>query len=280
MPETTRSAGLEQGARLPPFRFVGPPLGHDPEMNIIHTDETARTYGFRAALVGGVTTFGYMVRDGLRALGEGWFEDGYASVRWVRPVYTGEELSAFTEVASASDGRTELALWVEDDGGGTRATGTLALPRDARAQGPGPFRFHSERRPALAAGERPNLEPGNEHLGEPMRPVVLTTAQDGTPARFERAFPDLVQPDWLAASGIRLIRQNFNRPTPNVHVSAAIWTYRPARVGDVLTVYGGFTKAYEKRGNLLIDEDVEIRNELDEPVARVLNTFIYQLRQA
>lgn len=280
MSETTRSASLEQGTRFPAFRFVGPPLGHDPEMNIIHTDETARTYGFRAALVGGVTTFGYMVRDGLRVLGVDWFENGYASVRWIRPVYTGEELSAFTEVASASDGRTELALWVEDADGGTRATGTLALPHDACAQPPGQFLFHSERRPIPAASERPNLVPGNERLGEPMRPVVLATSHDDTRARFERAVPDFVQPDWLAASGIRLIRQNFNRPTPNVHVSAAIWTYRPTRIGDVLTVYGGFTKAYEKRGNLLIDEDVEIRNELDEPVARVMNTFIYQLRQA
>jgi acyl dehydratase len=248
-------------------------------MNVIHSDEAARTYGFQAALVGGVTTFGYMVRDGLHALGERWFENGYASVRWVRPVYTGEELAAFTEVASASDGRTELALWVEDADGGTRATGTLAIPKDAGAQPPGQFRFRSERRPILPADERPNLEPGNEHLDEPMRPVVLATSHDASHTRFERAYPDLVQPDWLAASGIRLIRQNFNRPTPNVHVSAAIWTYRPARVGDALTVYGAFTKAYEKRGSLLIDEDVEIRNELDEPVARVLNSFIYRLRQ-
>ena len=48
--------------------------------NPIHSTEVATQYGFRAALVGGVTVYGWTVPAIIGALGEGWLERGWADV--------------------------------------------------------------------------------------------------------------------------------------------------------------------------------------------------------
>src|SRR5262249_44585828 len=60
--------------------------------NPIHSTDTARDYGFRAALVGGATIYGWCAAAIIDASGMGWLDRGWAHVSFRRPVFPGDQL--------------------------------------------------------------------------------------------------------------------------------------------------------------------------------------------
>jgi hypothetical protein len=79
--------------------------------NPIHSTEVATQYGFRAALVGGVTVYGWTVPAIIEALGPGWLERGWADVSFRRPVYPGDGMAA---AVTSADGRHRLTMSNQD----------------------------------------------------------------------------------------------------------------------------------------------------------------------
>ena len=65
--------------------------------NRIHDDAVARQYGYAGALVAGVTIYGYLSQLAVAAWGLDWLRRGMGTVRFLRPVYDGEELAVKTE---------------------------------------------------------------------------------------------------------------------------------------------------------------------------------------
>lgn len=269
----------EVGSVVARSAFVAPDLpdAHEAGLNVIHDHTVAASLGFSSALVGGVTTFGLMIQDALQALGDAWYERGYADVRWVKPVYSGETMEATTVVSEVVAGGASLSIDLEDRKGEVRVLASCVAPRDQNvAPDPAEFRFVSEWTSLLPKGERPDLAVGNEQIGEPLRPVSLIAGASS----FDRGSESLrVGPQWFAGAGIELIRNNFNRPSPNIHVSSRIWTYAPLSPGEPVAVYGGFSGNFQRRGHMYIEEDVQFRDASSAIVARVHNTFIYELRR-
>jgi len=68
--------------------------------NEIHDDAVARRHGFRGGLVPGVTVYAYLTRPLVEALGRAWLERGTASVRFLRPVLDGEEVTVTGAITS------------------------------------------------------------------------------------------------------------------------------------------------------------------------------------
>lgn len=60
--------------------------------NPIHSTSVAQEYGFRGALVGGVTVWSWCTPAILEALGEAWLDRGWAAFRFRRPTYPGDEM--------------------------------------------------------------------------------------------------------------------------------------------------------------------------------------------
>ena len=66
---------------------------NDPDMpNVIHRAEDAKGYGYRSALIGGVTVYGWCVPAILEALGEEWLDRGWVEVFFRRPVYPDDRM--------------------------------------------------------------------------------------------------------------------------------------------------------------------------------------------
>ena len=61
--------------------------------NVIHSTDAARDYGFEAALVGGVTAYGWTVPAIREALGDRWLEDGWLDLHLRRPIYPDDGLT-------------------------------------------------------------------------------------------------------------------------------------------------------------------------------------------
>jgi hypothetical protein len=79
------------GTPLPEYR-VKASIDTADSGNRIQDDEFARRCGFRSGLVPGASVYAYMSRPLVEFFGKEWLKRGSADVRFVRPVYEGEEL--------------------------------------------------------------------------------------------------------------------------------------------------------------------------------------------
>ena len=82
----------------------------------MHSDDVARQYGFRAALVPGVTVYGYLCAPVVSRFGSRWLESGNAQVRFLSPAYDGEWLIV-REAADARHDAGRLVVTCENESG-------------------------------------------------------------------------------------------------------------------------------------------------------------------
>ena len=97
--------------------------------NQIQNDEYAQRCGFRAGLVSGTTIFAYMSRPLVEFLGRDWLERGSAEVRFLRPIYEGEDIRITGTVSSLSkDGVLVLDCNASNSQGTICGIGKAHLP--------------------------------------------------------------------------------------------------------------------------------------------------------
>lgn len=90
-------------AAWPPYRVRTHNAATHSE-NRIHSDEVARSFGFKGALVPGVTVFAHMTQPLVERYGETWLARGLAEVRFAKPAYDGELLTIQTRDADDASG--------------------------------------------------------------------------------------------------------------------------------------------------------------------------------
>ena len=72
--------------------------------NAIHHDDVAQRYGFRGGLGPGVTVYAYLTEPLVAALGSAWLQRGTATVRFVKPLFDGEEFRVEGSIDSRGPG--------------------------------------------------------------------------------------------------------------------------------------------------------------------------------
>src|SRR5580700_5633112 len=95
--------------------------------NKIHDDATAKRFGFKGGLVGGVHVYAYMSHLPVQRWGIAWLERGTGEARFGKPVYEGD----IAEITAVEDAEG-MSLQV-DSGGVLCATGRAGLPANAPA---------------------------------------------------------------------------------------------------------------------------------------------------
>jgi acyl dehydratase len=215
--------------------------------NRIHDDQTAAAYGFRAGLVPGVTVYGYLTVPVIDRFGEDWLARGGMRVRFLEPVYDGEDvvvtLTGNAVSASQQDGTACAAgdvFWPED------APPSLAQYPD----GPLPAV-----RPAASAE---SLAPGRT-LG-----TVYT----------ELPLPD---PAALLTLSNHFLMQNVVLG-PWIHASSEVRHFSLARAGDRVAVRGRVAERFERKGHQFVVLDIIVVADAARIVQHVRHTAIYELR--
>ncbi len=135
VPPVSRAvAGIAPGTPLVPlakqvfqdqiavFSLVGKHLRN------IHTDiEVARKAGLRDTLAQGMMEFIYVTELLAGFFGMAWFGTGWQKMKFIRPVYAGERLTAHGvvtgETQEVAGVRLELEVWVQDSTGAMTAAG-------------------------------------------------------------------------------------------------------------------------------------------------------------
>jgi acyl dehydratase len=246
--------------------------------NVIHANQGAREYGYRAALVGGVTVYGWTVPAILQALGPRWLSDGWIDVSFRRPTYPGDEMTA--RVVERDDGLLELTMTNQD--GEVCVSGELGLGRAPwLAELRVPARRQAEPRPASV----PQLTPEVAPVGQDLRPMAVAISQEEArrfalereqdeTALFAGESP-LIHPAWLAARMTPLIHHSYTYG-PAIHARSHIQHLAAAEAGQTVTVAGHFREAYERKGHQYGVVDGVIISEDGRELARIRHTTIYQ----
>lgn len=246
--------------------------------NPIHSSDGARDYGFRAALVGGATIYGWCASAIIDAAGMAWLEHGWVDVAFRRPVFPDDRLA----INIAFNG----ALEVRGDDTRVRIDGHIGL---GDAPWLAELTVPQRRRPEPAADPLPRLTPNNVPVGQELRTrqVGLSRDEAETFCREKQNetlscfFGDgaCIHPAWYANQPIYLLHHSFSYG-PAIHTESRIQHRRDARIGQSLTVAGRCVDAFERKGHQYIVNDVEILDAGNSSIAAIRHTAIYQVAKS
>jgi len=257
---------------LPLYRVRAKNTAPDSE-NKIHDDRVAAEHGFRGGLVPGVTVYGYMtvpIVDSEPA----WLERGSMQVKFLEPVYDGEDIVVHAEVNEDES----IEVTAERDDGTVCAQGH-ASTETGSARVSGWYPEHP------LADQRPIPSPDNLIVQSPLGTVVEKLDL------FERAFLDLrserlpiyrasnppAHPAKLLQFSNEMLVRNF-RLGPWIHVASEINNWSVAWHDDVISARGLIHDRFERKGHKFVVADIMLIANAERLVQTVRHTAIYQPR--
>lgn len=230
--------------------------------NKIHDDSVAGTFGFRGGLVPGVTVYGYLAAAALESLGDSWLEHGAMDVRFLDPIYHGDEVAVSAQPEPG--GRVRVAI-------GDCASGVAWIHSDPAPSAADYAEVPIERRPA----SRQNLASGTV-LGTIVRKLDLAQARMSAP------LDPAVGPDRLAHPGILLALANEILVTnyvlgPWIHVSSEVRKSSSVRDGEDIRVRGRVENLFERKGHEFVALNVLILSN-ERVIEQIRHTAIWRPR--
>lgn len=249
--------------------------------NRMHSDDVARQFGFKGALVPGVTVFSHMTQPLVARYGEAWLARGTAEVRFDKPAYDGELLTIKT--AAHADGSHALTCVNEtgDELAHLRATlPDRAPPADARG----------DIAPAPPTTERPIVTWELMELGKPFpalqwSPTLADNLQwcqdnrDELQIYQDGATPPL-HPGFILRQANYVLRNRFVLPAW-IHTESHIRFLDVARVGTRYEVRAIPEEKWNRKGHEFARLFVAIRAVGDtgaRTVAEVAHSMIFRPR--
>lgn len=243
--------------------------------NKIHDDATAKRFGFRGGLVGGVHVYGYMSHMPVARWGAAWLERGTGEARFGKPVYEGDiaEVTAFEDAAGMEIQVNSVGVLC--------ATGRAGLPASAPAM-PRIDDFKA----VAARDHRPPADETSLKVGDwlGMRPLAITPeyqAQDKEETRETLTLymeQGLVHPVTVLRCCNWVLSHNVVLPAW-MHMGSTVQNLGIARLGDTLSARAVVTKNYEHKGHKWVEVDALVLANETRPIARVTHIAIYRPRQ-
>ena len=275
---------LERGATLPGRRVRARNLFRD-AANRIHDDAVARQHGYAGALVSGVTIYGYLSQLAVAAWGPDWLRRGTSTVRFLRPVYDGEELTlhgcVLARSANAMAGETVAELHARGSGGQISATATAGLAWGGPAIAPNPRAYPAMALPASAPPATAEVLTSLVPLGTPVLvldgTLLARAAEDlDDPSPIYRGSKGVAHPGLLLRQANRALAENVALG-PWIHVSSDVAHCDLARAGDRLETRGRVARVYERHGRGWVELALLIVANGARPIARIHHTAIYRM---
>lgn len=241
--------------------------------NQIHNDDTAQSYGFQGALVPGVAVFGHMTYPLVDQFGEDWLSGYQASIRLLKPTYSGDELTIeHTENAGEHLVRC------------TARNGTLIAEMHSRK--------NSEAIDPIASapsgpdfGARAEIEWDDIFVGEPF-PAWTWQPTDMENDAYTTQISDMlaiyplgvVHPHAILSMANRSFSRRYVLPAW-LHVGSDVRFHRALRVGDLVEIHTVPIEKWKKKGHEFID--LYLSYLVDGQVAvEIKHTAIYKMAAA
>jgi hypothetical protein len=246
----------------------------------MHSDDVARSFGFRGALVPGVTVFAHMTRPLVARYGEAWLTHGSAEVKFAKPAYEGDLLTVQTTEASGS---SSLALKCTNEDGIELATMNSAPPGSGSAP--------DERAliaPAPPLAERPLVTWDLLEIGKPFPAWYWTPTAADNITWCEDVRDDLalycdgnapwLHPGFILRQANMVLRNRFTLPAW-IHTGSRLIFHEGMRVGSAYEVRAIPEEKWNRKGHEFVRLYVAILR-AGRTVAEVLHTAIVRPRLA
>ena len=247
------------GSMLPEYRaraFIEPA----DSANRIQDDDFARRYGFRAGLVPGVSVFAYMSRPLAEHFGRDWLERGSSEVRFVRPVYEGEEIRVSGSIRSVEkDGTLALDYQAANSQGAICGIGAAQLPPVALSPEPSPDDYPAGR----GRLHRPiSLE--SLQVGENLVPVTSSFTWNVHWQYCRKSIRDLhplyekiLHPGWLINRGSQILAANYDIQAW-IDVSCRMQHFHLQEEECAIQTRGRVLDKFERKGDHYIELDLGV----------------------
>jgi len=228
--------------------------------NRIQDDDYARRHGFRGGLVPGVSVFAYMSRPLAEHFGRDWLERGSTEVRFVRPVYEGEEIRVSGIIRSIEeDGTLLLDYQAANSQGVICGIGAAQLPPAAPSPEPSPEDYPAGR----ARLYRPiSLE--SLQVGENLVPVSSSFTWNVHWQYCRKSIRDLhplyekiLHPGWLVSRGSQILAANYAIQAW-IDVSCRIQHFHLQEEECIIQTRGRVLDKFERKGDHFIELDLAV----------------------
>jgi acyl dehydratase len=241
--------------------------------NKIHDDDVARQFGFTGALVPGVEVYAYACHVPVEAWGREWLQRGTIECRFAKPVYDGRPVQVTAEPQGEG-----LAIRIES-GGVICANATAQLAEPAAPT----FEQYPPLPPPI---DRPPADDVSLAQGRMLGAITRDMTDEDTQWYLDgvRETDPLYRRERIVHPG-RVLRLCNNALMDNVvlgpwiHVGSKVRNLSIAHVGEALSVRARVAANYEKKGHRFVDLDALVIANGARPVAHVLHTAIYRLRE-
>ncbi len=263
---------------MPEYRVTARNTSSSSE-NKIHDDDVARRYGFGGGLVPGVAVYAYVTYPLVAAFGAAWLERGTCSIKFVKPIFEGDEVVIRATTQRAPEGLS-IALVAATAGNGDCAFATATLPERspatvdaaAYAEAPLPVERPEATRDCLAS---------LGVIGTISERYDAACAADFT-AKMSDALPlyggseGYVHPAFFLNQANQALKSNVLLG-PWIHTGSIVRHLSAARIGETLCTRGRVRGLTAKKGAEIVELDLLLLADRARPVAHVYHSAIYRL---
>lgn len=241
--------------------------------NKIHSDEIAKKYGFRGALVPGVAVWGHLTHPLAERFGETWLRQSINQTRFFKPAYHGDRLTI--SLTESDDGF--LVQGHNDEGTlladiHTTLPGTMPAVEDASV-------FTAPRR---AAG-RVEMNWDTVTEGEPFPEwhfQVITDENQRYASEIADELPlyqHLAHPHWLLSVANQTLTREYLMPAW-IHAGSEMRCRELVRVGDTLAVNAVPVEKWERKGHQFVRLYITY-SRLDVLTTEIFHTAIFRVAE-
>lgn len=247
--------------------------------NAIHSTQGAQEYGYKSALVGGATVFGWATPLILEVLGREWLDRGWAELAFRRPTYPGENIAITVEggpsaatieikgqddaVRIVGDLGCDLAPWLDD----------VLLKTPIRAPEPA-MDVHPRLTHEVAPVGRELAVLGRTEGLDDVREYAEKKQRTDDPM-FVGERPRL-HPGWLVNRPTSTLHHSYDYG-PAIHVRTHLQIFEPVYAGEPLVTTATFRETYERKGHHYGAYDCTTYSEDGRELIRQRHTTIYEV---
>ena len=245
----------------------------------MHSDAVAQGYGFKGALVPGVTIFSHLTRPLLAHLGAEWLSCGTAEVTFLKPAYEDELLTIRSSPTPAEGSSAAHALTCCNEQGVELARMTAGIADAGRSPDP-----RGEIAPGPPVAGRQTVTWDLMETGKPFPLLTWTPTaaenlewcrdvRDELPLYREAPAP-LLHPGFILRQANNALRNRFTLPAW-IHTGSRITFHAPLRAGSSYEVRAIPEEKWLRKGHEFVRLYVAIRSEAA-TLVEILHTAIFR----
>lgn len=240
--------------------------------NKIHSDEIAKKFGFRGALVPGVAVYGHLTLPLVDRFGASWLDHSICDLRLLKPAYHEERL-----ILNLGESDDTMTVQCHNDGGELLATLISSMPDDLPE--PEPASIFA---PAPKSDGRVEISWDNIRPDEPFKEWQVTITDKINQTYTSQVADTLplygegyVHPHFLLGCANKALVDEYVMPTW-IHVGSETRHRSAVKVGDTLTVRSVPVDKWQKKGHEFIRLYVSYWRG-DELTTDIMHTAIYKV---